>query len=94
MLIWIKDADVLITAKEGTGDNLWEEDIANGFNDYIMTNVYKRDGYEFVEEDGGQLLTSEMVADLDQDEIVKRLLDYWGYTEEAGFDYIILEELI
>lgn len=92
MLIWIKDADVLITAEEGTGDNLLEEDIADGFNDYIMTNVYKRDGYEIVEEDGGQLLTSEMVADLDKDEIVKRVLDFWGYTEEAGFNYIILED--
>lgn len=92
MLIWIKDADVLVTAEEGTGDNLLEEDIADGFNDYIMTNVYKRDGYEIVEEDGGQLLTSEMVADLEQDEIVKRLLDYWGYTVEAGFEYIILED--
>lgn len=88
MLLWIKDADVLVTAVEGTGDNLLDEDIKAGYNDYIMTNVYARDGYEIVENDGGQLLTSEMVADLSEEEIIKRVLDYWGYTE---YKYEILE---
>lgn len=92
MLLWIKDADVLVTAVEGTGDNLLDEDIKAGYNDYIMTNVYARDGYEIVESDGGQLLLEEMYADMEQDEIIKRVLDFWGYTEEAGFDYIILED--
>lgn len=88
MLLWIKDANVLVTAVEGTGDNLLDEDIREGYHDYMMTNVYARDGYEIVENDGGQLLTSEMVADLSEEEIIKRVLDYWGYTE---YKYEILE---
>ena len=88
MLIWINDADVLVTAVEGTGDNLLDEDIKEGYRDYIMTNVYARDGHEIVENDGGQLMLEKMYADMEEDEIIKRVLDFWGYNE---FEYVILE---
>lgn len=89
MLLFIKDADVLITAVEGTGDNLTIEDEEAGYKDYIMTNIYKRDGYEFEEKDGGQLLLTELYADLEQHEIIDKLLHYWGYY---GYEYVILED--
>ena len=45
MLIYVKDYERLITAVEGTGDNLTDEDIADGYNDYVMTSIYKQEGW-------------------------------------------------
>lgn len=88
MLIWVGEPDYkLITAVEGTGDNLTDEDIKDGYIDYWMTSIYKQEGEEIVLEDGGQLLTSTPIKDMDTDEQVERLLDYWGCHN----NYAVLE---
>lgn len=88
MLIYVKDPDyTIITAVEGTGDNLLDEDIADGYVDYFMTSIYKQEGEDIVLADGGQLLTSTLIKDMEQEEQVKRLLDYWGLSG----DYIVLD---
>lgn len=88
MLIWVGEPDYkMITAVEGTGDNLTDEDIKDGYIDYWMTSIYKQEGEEIVLEDGGQLLTSTPIKDMDTDEQVERLLDYWGCHN----NYSILE---
>ena len=88
MLIWLGEPDYkIITAVEGTGDNLTDEDIKDGYIDYWMTSIYKQEGEEFVLEDGGQLLTSTPIKDMDTDEQVERLLDYWGCHN----NYAVLE---
>lgn len=88
MLIWVGEPDYkLITAVEGTGDNLTDEDIKDGYVDYWMTSIYKQEGEEIVLEDGGQLLTSTPIKDMDTDEQVERLLDYWGCHN----NYAVLE---
>ena len=88
MLIWVGEPDYkIITAVEGTGDNLTDEDIKDGYIDYWMTSVYKQEGEEVVLEDGGQLLTSTPIKDMDTDEQVERLLDYWGCHN----NYAVLE---
>lgn len=88
MLIWVGEPDYkIITAVEGTGDNLTDEDIKDGYIDYWMTSVYKQEGEEIVLEDGGQLLTSTPIKDMDTDEQVERLLDYWGCHN----NYAVLE---
>lgn len=81
MVVYIEPS-IYITAVEGTGDNLLPEDIADGYNDYVMTNVYEHDGADLNEIDGGQMLSQTMIADLDDDEIARRLLDYWGYEDK------------
>ena len=81
MVIWVKDADRLITAVEGTGDNLTKEDEAEGLKDYMMTSIYRVEGEEVVLEDGGQMMTSVYIKDLETEEVVERLLDYWGLSE-------------
>lgn len=81
MVIWVKDADRLITAVEGTGDNLTADDEAEGLVDYMMTSIYRIDGEEVVLEDGGQMMTSVYIKDLEYEEIAERLLDYWGLSE-------------
>ena len=89
MLIWLGEPDYkLITAVEGTGDNLSDEDIKDGYVDYWMTSIYKQEGEEIVLEDGGQLLTSTPIKDMDTDEQVERLLDYWDINNN---NYSVLE---
>ena len=82
MLIITKDTEKLITIVEGTGDNLLAEDEADGFVDYVMTSIYHVDGEDIVLEDGGQMLSKTMIADLEEDELVSRVLDYWGLGGE------------
>lgn len=89
MLIYVGEPYYkLITAVEGTGDNLTDEDIKDGYIDYWMTSVYKQDGEEVTLEDGGQLLSTTPVADLELEDRAKRLMDYWGCV---GDDYVILD---
>lgn len=82
MLIITKDTEKLITIVEGTGDNLTDEDIKDGYTDYVMTSIYRVDGEDIVLEDAGQMLSQTPIEDLEEDELVKRVLDYWGLGEE------------
>lgn len=82
MLIITMDTEKLITIVEGAGDNLTDEDIKDGYTDYVMTSIYRVEGEDIVLEDGGQMLSKTPIADLEEDELVKRVLDYWGLGEE------------
>jgi hypothetical protein len=82
MLIITKDTEKLITIVEGAGDNLTDEDIKDGYTDYVMTSVYRVEGEDIVLEDSGQMLSQTLIADLEEDELVRRVLDYWGLGEE------------
>lgn len=82
MLIITKDTEKLITIVEGAGDNLLPEDEAEGFVDYVMTSIYEVDGEDINLIDSGQMLSRTPIADLEEDELVKRVLDYWGLGEE------------
>lgn len=82
MLIITKDTEKLITIVEGTDDNLTDEDIKDGYTDYVMTSVYRVEGEDIVLEDSGQMLSKTPIEDLEEDELVRRVLDYWGLGEE------------
>lgn len=82
MLIITKGTEYLITIQEGTGDNLTSEDIADGFVDYVMTSIYEVDGEDINLKDSGQMLSKTPIADLEEDELVRRVLDYWELGEE------------
>lgn len=82
MLIITKDTERLITIVEGTGDNLTEEDLKDGFVDYVMTSIYRVEDEEIILEDGGQMLSMTPIAELEEEELVKRVLDYWGLGDE------------
>lgn len=90
MIIFIRDINKLITAVEGTGDNLTKEDEAEGLKDYMMTSVYGIDGESVELEDGGQMMTSEYIKDLELEEVAQRLLDFWGYTD-GSLDWVMLD---
>lgn len=82
MLIITKDTEKLITIVDGTGDNLSKEDTDDGFVDYVMTSIYHLDGDDIVLEDSGQMLSQTLIKDLEEDELVNRVLDYWGLANE------------
>lgn len=82
MLIITKDTEKLITMVEGTGDNLTDEDIKDGYTDYVMTSVYRVEGEDIVLEDSGQMLSQTPIEDLEEDELVRRVFNYWGLGEE------------
>lgn len=88
MLIWVGEPDYkLITAVEGTGDNLSAQDLKDGYVDYWMTTMYQQDGEEMNIVDSGQLLTSTPIKDMEYEEQVERILDYWGVHN----NYSVLE---
>ena len=88
MLIWAGEPDYkLITAVEGTGDNLSAQDLKDGYVDYWMTTMYQQDGEEMNIVDSGQLLTSTPIKDMEYEEQVERILDYWGVHN----NYSVLE---
>ncbi len=91
MILFIRDINKLITAVEGTGDNLTKEDEAEGLKDYMMTSVYSVDGESVELEDGGQMMTSEYIKDLELEEVAQRLLDFWGYTDDS-LDWVMLDD--
>lgn len=82
MLIITMDTEKLITIVEGTGDNLTDEDIKDGYTDYVMTSIYHVEGEDIILEDSGQMLSRTPIEDLEEDELVKRVLDYWGLGGE------------
>lgn len=69
--------DYFILAVEGTGDNLLDEDEAEGYVDYIMASMYEADGYEFELIDSPQIMLTKLVSDMTQEEFENAVLGYW-----------------
>ena len=77
-----------LVVEEGTGDNLWDEDIENGYVDYINWTMYAIkmdcDLPVFTEWDGGMVLTQKYVQDMTIEEIWDRVHDEVGGTLSAA----------
>ena len=41
LLAWLKDEKVFLKVQAGTGDNLLEEDIREGFTDYCLWSTFR-----------------------------------------------------
>ena len=67
--------DNVITLQEGSGDNLSQEDVDNGYVDYFMSSVYEQQGDELVLVDGGQILTKTPISEMEEDEIYETVFD-------------------
>lgn len=81
----IKSGDnFIITVSEGTGDNLLEEDIKQGYVDYIDSTIYKQEGSELVEIDGGEIMLSKLYKDMTRREIARTVLDFWRPWERSN----------
>jgi len=91
MLIYVGEPHYkLITAVEGTGDNLLSEDIKEGYKDYWLSSIYEQDGEDIKLIDSGQVLTSKYIADMPEEEWLDHIFDYWE-IDRAEADYVILE---
>ena len=84
MIIFLHDTKRIITAVEGTGDNLLPEDIADGYKDYFLTSIYQQDGEELNLIDSGQLLLGSYISELSLEDQKERLLDYWEAHNEPS----------
>ena len=58
LLAWLKDEKVFLKVQSGTGDNLLEEDIREGFTDYCLWSTFRPECIDFDENDVIQLLSS------------------------------------
>lgn len=88
MLIYFGEPDyVLITAEEGTGDNLLDEDVKEGLVDYYMSSMFNKADEDIALVDSAQIMTTKLIKDMDEEEQIKTLRDYWELTG----DYVILE---
>lgn len=88
MLVYFGEPDyVLITAEEGTGDNLLDEDVKEGLVDYYMSSMFNKAGEDIALVDSAQIMTAKLIKDMDEEEQIKTLRDYWELTG----DYVILE---
>lgn len=76
ILIWNEEVG-FVKINEGNGDNLLDEDEAEGYVDYIMLDFIEYDGYDFEETDGAQVMLTEMYQEKFEDvtEVVQYLID-------------------
>ena len=85
--IWLKEKDTgyLIRAAEGTGDNLDEDDIAEGYVDYIYYDEFAsiEDAYQQNTYDGGMILLNKYYKDMTTQEIKDAVEDFVGGKYEV-----------
>lgn len=92
--LYLWNGKVLYVATEDFGCNLLEEDIAEGYKDCWITDIYTTDSieYDWVPQ-GGQWLESELISNLNYtiEGIVERLLDcdlwkddWWALDPRVG----------
>ena len=89
--LYFPETEEFILAVEGTGDNLLDGDIAQGYKDYIMATIYRAEGSEFVELDGGQIMSKKLISDMTDDEFVAKVLRYWYRDLDDLSDYEVLK---
>lgn len=64
IIIYVPKWGTFLRVSEGTGDNLTEEDIEEGYKDYYMWYEYRMtDDGDLLEEDGGMGLCEELLMD-------------------------------
>lgn len=63
--VYIPQLDTILLACEGTGDNLLDEDVEEGYVDYVYIETQEFDGWKFGDDsDGGMMLMTEYFADV------------------------------
>lgn len=88
--IYVPGEQQIIKISEGSGDNLLEEDMAEGYVDYIYYEQYSRE-FGFPEVDGGMVMLTELFRDKYKNtkECIPAVLDMaFG---DATIEYIVLD---
>lgn len=94
MLVADESGTFLFIIEEGTGDNLLDEDIDNGYVDYVNWTMYRMAidtacdiTPTFVEYDGGMVLSTEYVCDRTIESICKDVCEDFGSAEATFLVY-------
>ena len=88
--IYVPGEQQIIKISEGTGDNLLQEDIDEGYVDYIYYEQYSRET-DFPEVDGGMVMLTELFQTKykSTEECIPAVLDMaFG---DATVEYIVLD---
>ena len=92
MIIYAPKTKSIIVAVEGAGDNLFPEDEAEGYVDYMMIECYKEEhGTIEVDDGGGQMMSEKLIADMSWEEVRDRVLSFI-YTDWKAEDFIMLDK--
>lgn len=95
MLIADETATFLFIIEEGTGDNLLDEDIDNGYVDYVNWTAYRLSMDDvlpiFVELDGGMVLSAEHVCDRTIESICKDVCADFGSADAKYIVYNVYD---
>lgn len=77
-IIWATDGNFYYRISEGTGDNLSQEDIDDGYVDYIYYDYYAtlEDIKEDNTYDGGMILLKKFYQDMTEEEILKTVAEF------------------
>ena len=76
--VYIPELETILIAQEGTGDNLLDEDEAEGYVDYVYIETQEFDGDRFAEDsDGGQMMLEHYFSEV-----------YEGKPEELARDAV------
>ena len=90
IFIYVKEAKQIVRIAEGTGVNLLDEDMDEGYVDYIYYDQYELDT-QMENVDGGQIMMTELFRDKYKytEECIADVLDFaYGNSE---LEYIILD---
>lgn len=88
--IYVPSEQQIIKISEGSGDNLQDEDIANGYVDYIYYEQYSRE-CGFPEVDGGMIMLTQLFQEKYEStkECIPAVLDM-AFGDHT-IDYIVLD---
>lgn len=88
--IYVPEMKQIIKISEGTGDNLLDEDIEDGYVDYIYYDTYVMEG-GIQESDGGMVMLTELFRDKFKStkDAIPHVLDM-AYGADS-IPYIVLE---
>ena len=89
IFVFVPEMRQIIRIAEGNGSNLLQEDIENGYVDYIYYDQHEL-GEDMQEVDGGQILLEEMLRDKYRcmEECIPDVLDM-AYGSMAGFIILV-----
>lgn len=88
--IYVPSEQQILKISEGSGDNLLDEDIDNGYVDYIYYEQYSRE-YGFPEVDGGMVMLTELFREKYEStkECIPAVLDM--AFSDWTMEYVVLE---
>lgn len=95
VLVYLPKEKAFVIIAEGIGDNLLDEDIKNGYVDYIMYYTYDvkdviADRFEVCYEDGGEILCKEYIQDKYNDltEAIPYVLEFIYETKDIKYQIL------